>query len=76
MPVNVDADIRECLDIVIGCLREMQIKLWEVPLDAQQEAIKQMKELDVMGRTLSVFKNGNYEEARQSRPENELKYLK
>lgn len=76
MPVNVDADIRECLDMMIGCLREIQVKLWQEPLEAQQEAIKQMEELDVMEKVISVFREGNYAEARQNRLESELKYLK
>jgi len=76
MPTNVDSDIREYLDMVIGCLREMQVKLWEIPLEAQQEKIKRMEELDVMEKVIAVFREGNYAEARQSRPESELKYLK
>ena len=76
MPVNVDADIRECLDMMIGCLREIQVKLWQEPLEAHQEAIKQMEELDVMEKVIAVFRDGNYAEARQNRPETELKFLK
>jgi len=76
MTVNVDADIRECLDVMIGCLREIQVKLWQEPLEAQQEAMKQMEELGVMEKVISVFREGNYTEARQNRPESELKYLK
>ncbi len=75
MPTNVDSDIREYLDMMIGCIREVQVKLWQEPLEAQQEAIKQMEELDVIEKVISVFRDGNYSEARQNRSENELKYL-
>jgi len=76
MPVNVDADIREYLDMMIGCLREIQVKLWREPLEMQQEAMKRMEELAVMEKVISVFREGDYAEARQTRPESELKYLK
>ena len=76
MPVNVDNDIREFMDMMIGCIREIQVKLWQEPLEVQQEAIKRMEELDVMEKVISVFREGNYEESRERRPETELKYLK
>ncbi len=76
MPAKVDSEVREYLDMMIGCLREIQGKLWQEPLEAQQEAIKTMTELDVMEKVLFVFREGNYVEARQNRPESELKYLK
>jgi len=75
MPTNVDSDIREYLDMMIGCIRETQKKLWQEPLEAQQEAIKGMEELDVMEKIVSVFRKGNYDEARRNRPESELQYL-
>ncbi len=76
MPATIDGDIREYIDVMIGCLREIQINLWDEPVEAQQDAIKKMKELDVMEKVISVFRDGNYTEARRDRPESELKYLK
>ena len=76
MPVNTDPDIREYVDMMIGCLREMQKKLWDKPIAEQQEAIKQLPELDIMEKIISVFREGNYTEDRQNRSENELKHLK
>lgn len=76
MPVNTDPDIREYVDMMIGCLREMQKELWDKPIDEQQEAIKQLPELDTMEKIISVFRQGNYAEARQNRSESEVKYLR
>ena len=75
MPVNLDSDIREYVDMMIGCIREMQKKLWDYSLEDQQEAIKQMEELGIMEKIIGIFRQGNYAEARQNRPENETKYL-
>ena len=35
MPANVNSDIREYLDMMIGCLREMQIKLYRGGQEAE-----------------------------------------
>jgi len=75
MPASIDPDIRQCLDVLIGCIRELQKNLWDFPTEDQQEAIKQMAELNVMENTIAVFRRGNYAEARNNRPESEKKYL-
>jgi len=75
MPVNTDPDIREYVDMMIGCLREMQKELWQKPIEQQQEAIKQMPELDTMEKIIKVFREGNYNQDRQNRSESEARYL-
>lgn len=76
MPAKIDADVGECLDIVIGCLREIQGALWQIPSEAHKDAMKEIPELDAIQRVISVFRYGNYEEARQTRPESDLRYLR
>ncbi len=72
---NIDSEVSECLDILIGCLREMRRQLWRVPSERHQEAVKALPELDVMERTITVLRQGNYQQARENRPESERKYL-
>ncbi len=73
---NIDSEVSECLDILIGCLREIQRQLWRMPPERHQEAVKALSELDVMERAIAVLRQGNYREARESRSAYEQKYLK
>ena len=75
MPAKIDSEVGECLDIMIGCLREIQRNLWQQPTETHKSAIKDMPELSVMESTIAVLRQGNYEDARQVRPEEESKYL-
>ena len=72
---KIDPEVNDCLDILIGCLREIQKQLWQVPLEVHQQAIKEMPELNVMEKTISVLRQGNYQQAQENRPESEAKYL-